>query len=77
MVDICGATSAAFVKRDSRDSGKLVSGCIGSVDGTMVRGDIDEENWDAMNSSVLAFKFSHSDERQKSVALSVGSSGVC
>ncbi len=77
MVDICGATSAAFVKRDSRDSGKLVFGCIGSVDGTMVCGDIDEENWDAMKSSVLAFKFNHSDERQKSVALSVGSTAVC
>ncbi len=77
MVDICGATSAAFVKRDSRHSGKLVSGCFGSVDGTMVGGDIDEEKWDAMKSSVLAFKFSHSDERQKSVALSVGSTGVC
>ncbi len=77
MVDICGATSAAFVESNSRHSGKLVSGCIGSVDGMMVSGDIDEENWDAMNSSVLAFKFSHSDERQKSVALSVGSTAVC
>ncbi len=77
MVDICGATSAAFVKRVSRDSGKLVSGCIGIVDGTMVGVDIDEENWDAMKSSVLAFNFSHSEERQKSLACSLGSSTVC
>ncbi len=69
--------SAAFVKRDSRDSGKLVFGCVGSVDGTMVCGGTNEENWDAMKTSVLAFNFSHSDERQKSVALSVGSTAVC
>ncbi len=77
MVDICGTTSAAFVEGNSRHSGKLVFGCFGSVDGTMVCGDIDEENWDAMNSSVLAFKLSHSDERQKSVPLSVDSNAVC
>ncbi len=77
MVDICGATSAAFVVRNSRYSGKLVFGCIGSVDGTMVCGGTNEENWDVMKTSILAFKFSHSEERQKSVALSVGSTAVC
>ncbi len=77
MVDICGATSAAFVERNSRHSGKLVSGCFRSVDGTMVCGDADDENWDAMNSSVLTFKFSHSGECQKSAACTLGSSDVC
>ncbi len=49
MVDICGVASAAFVERNSCHSGKLVFGCIGSVDGAMVCGDIDEENWDAIS----------------------------
>ncbi len=77
MVDICEATSAAFIERNSRHLGTLVFGCIGSVDGMMVGGDIDEENWDAMKTSVLAFKLSHSDERQKSVPLSVDYNAVC
>ncbi len=77
MVDICGATSAAFVERNSSLSEKLVFGCIWSVDGTMVCGGTNEENWDVMKTSILAFKFSHSDEHQKSVVLSVVSTAVC
>ncbi len=49
---------------------------VGCMDGTMVCGDTDEESLDAI-SSVLAFKFSHSDECQMSVICSVGSTAVC
>ncbi len=50
---------------------------VGCMVGTMVCGDTDEESLDAMISSVLAFKFSHSDECQTSVIRSVGSTAVC
>ncbi len=50
---------------------------VGCMVGTMVCGDTDERSLDAMISSVLAFKFSHSDECQMSVICSVGSTAVC
>ncbi len=77
MVDVCGATRAEGVERNPCHSGKLVVGYVGCIDGTMVCGDTGEESLDAMISSVLAFKFSHSDECQTSVIRSVGSTAVC